>query len=69
MDTPFGFSGDAFLVQSTAVEAGQMSAAEKGQMSVVETRQMSTVEAGLCPVPILYICLVSTCTSKDLQAH
>ena len=26
----------------------------------VETRQMSTIEAGLCPVPILYIYLVST---------
>ena len=26
----------------------------------VETRQMSTIETGLCPVPIFYICLVST---------
>ena len=25
----------------------------------VETRQMSTVATGRCPVPILYICLVS----------
>ena len=42
------------------VETGQMSAAETGQMSAVETRQMSTIKTGLCPVAILYICLVST---------
>ena len=46
--------------QMSAVETGQMSAAETGQMSAVETRQMSTIATGLCPVLILYICLVST---------
>ena len=55
--------------QMSAVETGQMSADETGQMSAVETRQMSSIETGLCPVPILYICLVSTCTSKDRKAH
>ena len=55
--------------QMSAVETGQMSAAETGQMSAVETTQMSTIETGLCPVLILYICLVSTCTSKDRKAH
>ena len=45
-----------------------MSAAETGQISAAETRQMSTIETGLCPVPTLYICLVSTCTSKDRKA-
>ena len=54
--------------QMSAVETGQMSAAETGQMSAVETRQMSTIETGLCPVTILHICLVSTCTSKDRKA-
>ena len=48
----------------SAVETGQMSAAETGQMSAVETRQMSTIETGLCPVPILYICLVSTVLAR-----
>ena len=58
--------------QMSAVETGQMSAAETGQMSAVETRQMSTTEIALCPVCILYIlylCLVSTCTSRDRKAH
>ena len=55
--------------QMSAVETGQMSAAETGQMSAVETRQMSTIATGLCPVLILYIYLVSTCTSKDRKAH
>ena len=43
--------------QMPAVETEQMSAAETGQMSAVETGQ---IETGLCPAPILYICLVST---------
>ena len=55
--------------QMSAVETGQMSAAETGQMSAAETRQMSNIATGLCPVSILYICLVSTCTSKDRKAH
>ena len=55
--------------QMSALETGQMSAAETGQMSAVETRQMSTIATGRCPVLILYICLVSTCTSKDRKAH
>ena len=55
--------------QMSAVETGQMSAAETGQMSAVETKQMSTMKTGLCPVPILYICLVSTCASKDRKAR
>ena len=45
--------------QMSAVETGQMSAAETGQMSAVETRQMSNIETGLCPISIVYICLVS----------
>ena len=55
--------------QMSAVETGQMSTAETGQMSAVETRPMSIIETGLCPVPILCIYLVSTCTSKDRKAH
>ena len=55
--------------QMSAVETGQMSAAETGQMSAVETRQMSTIGTGLCPVSLLYTCLVSTCTSEDRKAH
>ena len=55
--------------QMSAVETGQMSAAETGQMSAVDTRQISTIATGRCPVLILYICLVSTCTSKDRKAH
>ena len=56
------------LMLMSAVETGQMSAAETGQMSAVETRQMSTIATGLRPVLILYIFLVSTCTSKDRKA-
>ena len=57
------------LMLMSAVETEQMSAAETGQMSAVATRQMYTVETGPCPVPILYICLVSTYASKDRKAH
>ena len=57
------------MLQMSAVETGPMSAAETGQMSAVEIRQMFTIETGLCPVPILYICLVSTRTSKDRRAY
>ena len=53
----------------SSVETGQMSAAETGQMSAVEARQMYSIETGQSPVSILDICLVSTCTSKDRQAH
>ena len=55
--------------EMSAVETRQMSAAETGQMSAAETRQMSTIATGRCLVLILYICLVSTCTSKDWKAH
>ena len=53
------------LMLMSAVETGQMSAAETGQMSAVETRKMYSIQAGLRPVSIVDICLVSTCTSKD----
>ena len=46
-----------------------MSDAETGQMSSVETRQMYGIGAGQSPVPIVDICLVSTCTSKDRKAY
>ena len=46
-----------------------MSAAETGQMSAVETRQMYSIGTGQSPVSIVDICLVSTCTSKDREAH
>ena len=55
--------------QMLAVETGQMSAVERGQMSAVETRQMYSIGTGQSPVSIVYICLVSTCTSKDRKAH
>ena len=55
--------------QMSAVETGQMPAAGSGQMSAVETGQMYSTETGQRPFSILYICLVSTCTSKDRKAH
>ena len=55
--------------QMSAAETGQMPAAETGQMPAAETRQMSTIATGLRPVLILYVCLVSACSSKDRKAH
>ena len=45
--------------QMSAVETGQMFAAETEQMSSAETRQISTCQTGRCPVPPIYISLVS----------
>ena len=60
---------DLAAEEVSAVETRQVSAVEAGQMTAVETRQMYRTETGQRPGSAVDICLVSTCTSKDRNAH